>query len=54
MGRGRRVPGVGHGTGLAQEGTFWGQMRVGEPRVVFADGWCVRKEKMLSDGYTGS
>lgn len=29
-GRGRRIPGVGHQTGLAQEGMFWGQMELGE------------------------
>lgn len=54
VGRGTRAPGVGHRTALAQEGTLWGQMRVGEPRVVFADRWRVRKAKMLSDGYMGS
>lgn len=32
----RRVPGVGHQTGLAQEGMFWGQMGMGE-----AGGVCV-------------
>lgn len=35
-GRGRRVPSVGHQTGLAEEGTFWAQMGMGETGVVFA------------------
>lgn len=35
VGRGRRVPGVGHRTGLAQGRMFWGETGTGERELVF-------------------